>query len=83
MDADARFDAIAAVQLARGVRRIIATRGRGLIEVSVSRHSPTDAELQAVLLGPTKNLRAPSMRVGKTLLVGFHPESLRRVLDVT
>ena len=32
------------------------------------------------LLGPTGNLRAPTMRVGKTLLVGFDESSYADVL---
>ena len=40
------------------------------------------AEAPAVkaLLGPTGNLRSPTMRVGKTLLVGFNEEAFRRTL---
>jgi hypothetical protein len=32
---------------------------------------PKDAELLELMLGPTGNLRAPTMRVGSTLYVGF------------
>jgi hypothetical protein len=32
------------------------------------------------LLGPTKNLRAPTLRYGKTLLVGFSEAAYRQVL---
>ena len=32
------------------------------------------------MLGPTGNLRAPTMRVGKTTLVGFNEEMLSDVL---
>ena len=32
------------------------------------------------LLGPTGNLRAPTARVGKTLVVGFNPEVYSEVL---
>ena len=31
------------------------------------------------LKGPTGNYRAPIVRVGDSLLVGFHPESLRKL----
>lgn len=34
--------------------------------------APSDDELAAHLLGPTGNLRAPTLRVGKTLYVGFN-----------
>lgn len=32
------------------------------------------------LRGPTGNYRAPIVRIGQTLLVGFHPDSLRELL---
>jgi len=32
------------------------------------------------LKGPTGNYRAPMLRVGKKLLVGFHPETLEALL---
>ena len=35
---------------------------------------PKDADILALMLGPTGNLRAPTFRVGKTLYVGFPRE---------
>ena len=37
-------------------------------------------QLLARMIGPTGNLRAPTARVGRTLLVGFSEEAYRRVL---
>jgi hypothetical protein len=34
---------------------------------------PSDDELLAALIGPSGNLRAPAFRIGRTLVVGFHP----------
>ena len=42
-----------------------------------------DAKLSEVtgkMLGPTGNLRAPTLRVGKTTLVGFNEEAYDSVL---
>lgn len=33
-----------------------------------------DEDMLAVILGPTGNLRAPTIRIGKKLLVGFEAE---------
>ena len=33
------------------------------------------AGLEAAVIGPSGNLRAPTLRVGKTWLVGFHAET--------
>ena len=37
-------------------------------------------ELLDAMLGPTGNLRAPTMKVGKTLVVGFNEEEYANVL---
>jgi len=35
---------------------------------------PADAELKKHLIGPSGNLRAPTVRVGDRLFVGFNPD---------
>ena len=40
---------------------------------------PVD-EMVDAMLGPTGNLRAPTLRSGKTLLVGFNEEKYAAVL---
>ena len=42
--------------------------------------SPAKAVSLDDLKGPTGNYRAPMVRVGKKLLVGFHPETLDTLL---
>ena len=42
-----------------------------LFTCSTKKDAPTDDELLAMMLGPTGNLRAPTIRHGATLLVGF------------
>ena len=39
-----------------------------------------DEGVAVALLGPTGNLRAPTLVVGKTLLVGFNEQSYEEVL---
>lgn len=41
---------------------------------------PSDADLLAVILGPTGNLRAPTLRVGKTLVVGFSEDAYKAAM---
>ncbi|HEY1859916.1 MAG TPA: ArsC family (seleno)protein, partial [Gemmataceae bacterium] len=43
---------------------------------------PDDDTLAASLLGPSGNLRAPTVRKGKTLLIGFNNEAYQQVLGV-
>ncbi len=40
----------------------------------MKKDAPTDALLLKAMLGPTGNMRAPAIRRGKTLLIGFNEE---------
>lgn len=46
------------------------SKGTRTVEVDLTRRPPSP-EILALMLGPTANLRAPTMRVGTTLYVGF------------
>jgi arsenate reductase-like glutaredoxin family protein len=77
----ARVGPAEALALARRVERVVAARGKKVIELNM-KDAPDDEALLAVLLGPTGNLRAPAALVGKTLVVGFNPDVYRDVLRV-
>jgi hypothetical protein len=62
-------------ELLRAVSRVIVARGRAVVELRAADVAPTD------LKGPTGNYRAPLVRRGATLLVGFHREALERLLS--
>ena len=66
-----RYDRAAVVKLARSMSRVVAIRGDAVTTIDISRDKPGDDALAKALLGPTGNLRAPTIRVGKTLVVGF------------
>lgn len=68
-----------ALGFARKAARIVAMKGKKRVELDMSR-KPSDEEILAVLLGPTGGMRAPSMWVGDTLVVGFDPEAYAEVL---
>jgi arsenate reductase-like glutaredoxin family protein len=62
------------------VHKIVAAKGKSITVIDMKADKPDDDTLAAVLLGPTGNLRAPTARVGKTLLVGFNPDAYQEVL---
>ncbi|MBK9262580.1 MAG: hypothetical protein IPM54_22595 [Polyangiaceae bacterium] len=66
--------------MARQMDRVIATKGKKQTELDMQQ-KPSDDELLAVLLGPTGNVRAPLMRVGKTLVAGFDPDVYSGALE--
>jgi len=70
----------AALAVLEGVDEIYAARGKQVVHVDLRRGQPSRAEVLAVLLGPTGNLRAPTLRKGRTLIVGFDEATYRRLL---
>ena len=61
----------------RQAAKVIVAKGKAVQEHTGGKPS---AEVVDALLGPTGNLRAPALRVGKTLLVGFSEEVYREQL---
>jgi len=62
------------------VKQVYAAKGKKVVHFDLKKDRPGDDELAKVLLGPTGNLRAPALRIGKTLVVGFDEETYRKVL---
>ena len=77
-----RFGRDGALNLLTGVDRLIAARGKVVATFDLKTDRPDDETLLAHLLGPTGNLRAPTARVGRTLLVGFNGEVYGQVLGI-
>jgi arsenate reductase-like glutaredoxin family protein len=69
-----------ALALARTADRVVVAKGKKVVVLDMKQAPPDDDTLAAHLLGPTGNLRAPTLRRGGTLLVGFSEEAYRQVL---
>lgn len=54
------------------VSKVIVAKGKKSTTFSVKKDNPAD--IAAAMLGPTGNFRAPTIQVGKTMLVGFNEE---------
>lgn len=59
-----------ALALAAKARRLVAAKGTRVTELDLE-PGPPEAEILALMLGPTGNLRAPTLVVGDTVYVGF------------
>jgi hypothetical protein len=71
----------AALAVLKEVDEIYAARGKRVVHVDLTRDKPSRAELLGLLLGPTGNLRAPALRKGRTLVVGFDDATYKRLLS--
>lgn len=54
--------------------KLLVAKGKKITRVDLKKDRPDDETLVGLMLGPTGNLRAPTMKVGKTVLIGFNDE---------
>ncbi len=55
-------------------------KGKKVVRFDMKHDAPDDDTLASHLLGPTGNLRAPTLMQGDTLVVGFNDEAYRNVI---
>ncbi len=68
-----------ALALARSAAKVVVGRGKKVITFDMKKAPPDDETLLAHILGPSGNLKAPTLRKGDTLLVGFSEEAYKQV----
>lgn len=60
--------------------RAVIAKGKKRIDFDLKKDPPSRDDLLSAALGPTGNLRAPTLVVGKTVVIGFQPEMYEEVL---
>ena len=78
VSASRKLGAKDAATLAKAATRVIVAKGSKVAEFLPG--GAPDKDVVGAMLGPTGNLRAPCIRVGKTLLVGFNSDAYRDAL---
>ena len=74
-----RYGAKEALALASEVCELYVAKGKKVVHIDLKKDKPDDETLTALMLGPTGNLRAPTIRIGKTLVVGFDAATYAKV----
>ena len=69
-----------AIELAKQVNDLYVAKGKKVVHLNMKKDKPDKATLTKLLLGPTGNLRAPTLRKGKTLIVGFDEATYEKVI---
>ena len=80
---DARKDPMGApeaLEVLDAVTELWVAKGKKVTNVKLGKNRPDDDELLGLMLGPTGNLRAPTLRRGKKLIVGFNADIYQEVL---
>ena len=68
------------LELCSQVSNIYAAKGKKVVHFDLKKDQPDEATLLKHVLGPTGNLRAPTLRKGKTLIIGFDQETYESLL---
>ncbi len=66
-----------AKSLLKSASTLIAAKGKKVTTVDLKTESLSDEEITKLMLGPTGNLRAPTLVVGKSIFVGFNGRWLK------
>ncbi len=80
IDAKAKLGSADALKLAAAVSTVIVAKGKKVVRFNMRKDPPSEVTLLGHMLGPTGNLRAPTIRKGKTLVVGFDEASYAALL---
>jgi arsenate reductase-like glutaredoxin family protein len=64
----------------RQATELYVAKGKSVVHVDLKASPPSDDELAKLILGPSGNLRAPALRRGTTLLIGFEPAAYAKVV---
>jgi arsenate reductase-like glutaredoxin family protein len=76
-----KYGAAEVVGLLKGMSKLLVAKGKKISRIDLKKERPDDKTLVALMLGPTGNLRAPTMKIGKTVLVGFNDELYSELFD--
>ena len=60
------------------MNKLHVAKGKKVVHLDLKKDDPSEEELLKLVLGPTGNLRAPTLRSGKQLIVGFEEEMYRQ-----
>jgi hypothetical protein len=68
-----------ALALAKQADTVVVAKGKKVFVFDMTAEPPEDELLAAHILGPTGNLRAPALRIGRKLVVGFSEAAYRQM----
>ena len=71
----------AALALLEGATELFVAQGQRVLRFNLTRQRPADEELLQLLLGRSGKLRAPALRCGTRLIVGYNQTLLPMALS--
>jgi arsenate reductase-like glutaredoxin family protein len=72
-----------ALKLLKGIRHLVVIgRNKRIVTRDLEKERPDDETLLTLMMGPSGNLRAPTVRIGTTLVVGYDEDTYRKLIGV-
>lgn len=81
VNANKKLQSDVALKLAKAADKLYSMKGKRVSVLDLGNENHSDEEILALMLGPTGNLRAPTVVAGKTLLVGFEANTYQSVFE--
>lgn len=69
------------VLMLRTTQRLVSIKGKRVDNWNLKKDPPIEKDLFGSIMGSTGNLRTPSLRVGKTMVVGFDEQTWAELLS--
>jgi arsenate reductase-like glutaredoxin family protein len=63
-----------------GISELYVSKGKKVVHINLKRGRPDDETLRKLITGRSGNLRAPVIKRGKILIVGFNEETYESVI---
>lgn len=76
-----RKDGVEAIKIVKSNARLIVVKGKTVKSLKLGKDGPDDEEILSLVMGPTGNLRSPTFRHGKTIVVGFSEMAYQDALE--
>ncbi len=75
-----KIDRSEALKMAEKADEIYSMKGKKIVRLDLKNARADDDEIASLMMGPSGNLRAPTFRKGKTIVVGFNEEAYIKLL---
>ncbi len=62
--------------------KLYVARGKKVVTFDLKKEKPDKEAFEKMILGRTGNLRAPTIRMGKKLIIGFNEDSYREFFGI-
>lgn len=69
-----------ALELIRDINTLYVTRGTKVVHFDLKQERPDDQTLLQMLIGRSGKLRAPTVKIGRTVIVGFDQTIYEQIL---